>query len=59
MKKTKTPQEMIINLKDPFQIFDLTCASNYFAGKFNQPMPVDDSRQAFNRIKELILKDSK
>ena len=54
MKKYKTPHEMILKLKDPLEIFDLVCGANYFCGNFNQPMPVDESRKAFDRIKELL-----
>jgi hypothetical protein len=54
MKKNKTPYELILKLKDPLEIFDLVCAANYFAGNFNQNMPVDESRKAFDRIKQLL-----
>ena len=58
MKANKTPHDFIMELKDPLEIFDLVCASNYFCGNFNQPMPVDNSREAFERIK-LLLSDNK
>ena len=52
--KNRTPHDMIMKLKDPDEIFDLVCAANYFAGNFNQNMPVDESRKAFKRIKKLL-----
>ncbi len=55
MKVNKTPHDVIMKLKDPLEIFDLICASNYFCGNFNQPMPVDNSREAFERIKQLLI----
>ena len=58
MKVNKTPHDLIMKLKDPLEIFDLVCAANYFCGNFNQPMPVDQSREAFERIK-LLLADNK
>lgn len=59
MPKKINPHKMILKLKDPLQIFDLTCANNYFAGKFNLNIPVDNSREAFERIKELLKIESK
>ena len=57
MKKNKTPHELILKMKDPLQIFDLVCSANYFAGNFNQNVPVDESRKAFDRIKQLVIND--
>ncbi len=54
-KAVKTPQEAILELKDPMQMFDLVCAYNYFAGKFNNVCPVDESREVFEGIRKLIL----
>ena len=54
MKKYKTPYDMICKMKDPDQIFDLICSANYFAGNYNQNIPVDESRRAFERIKKLL-----
>lgn len=54
MNKNQTPYDMIMKLKNPDEIFDLVCAANYFAGNFNQNIPVDNSRKAFKRIKELL-----
>jgi len=54
MKTNKTPHDLIMKLKNPLEIFDLVCAANYFCGNFNQPMPVDQSREAFERIKLLL-----
>jgi len=45
---------MIMKLKDPLEIFDLVCAANYLSGNFNNPMPIEESRKAFERIKELL-----
>lgn len=50
----RTPMDMIKGLKDPGQIFDLICAANYFCGNFNQNMPVDNNREAFEIIKKLL-----
>ena len=50
----RTPHDLIMKLKDPDQIFDLICAANYFCGNFNNPIPVDESRKAFKRIKQLL-----
>ncbi len=54
----KTPYDMIKGLRDPDEIFDLICAANYFAGNFNNNMPVDESRKAFKQIKKLLKKRS-
>ena len=54
MKANKTPHDLIMKLKDPMEIFDLICVANYFCGNFNQPIPVDQSREAFERIKLLL-----
>jgi hypothetical protein len=55
MKKNKTPHEMIMKMKDPLQIFDMVCAANYFAGNFNQPMPVDNSSRCEQTVKSLLI----
>ena len=55
-KKNKSPYDMIKGLKDPDEIFDLICVANYFAGNFNQNVPVEESRKAFEHIKRLIKK---
>ncbi len=59
VKSAQTVNGMLLKLKDPMQIFDLTCANCYFAGRFNGQMPVDESRECFERIKELIIKELK
>jgi hypothetical protein len=46
----------IKGLKDPDQIFDLICVANYFAGNFDQKIPVNESREAFEVLKKIILK---
>lgn len=51
--------KQILRLKNPLRIFDLVCLRNYFAGRFDLNVPVDDSRKAFERIKKLIQEDSK
>ena len=48
-----------MKLKDPDEIFDLVCVSNYFCGNFNQSIPVDESRKAFKRIKKLLAECAK
>ena len=57
LKKNKTPYDMIKRLKDPDEIFDLICVANYFAGNFNQNIPIDESRKSFKRIKKLLIKN--
>lgn len=54
MKKNKTPYDLICKMKDPLEIFDLVCSANYFAGNFNQNVPVEESRRCFDRIVKLI-----
>lgn len=46
---------MIMKLKDVDQIFDLVCSANYFRGSLDGDIPVEESREAFRRIKTLIL----
>lgn len=58
MRNNKTPHDLIMKLKDPEEIFDLICVANYFCGNFNQPIPVENSREAFKRIK-ILLKEMK
>ena len=58
MEGNKTPFDLLKKLKDPDEIFDMVCTYCYFAGNFNNKMPVDESRKAFELIKKL-LKDSK
>lgn len=43
-------------LKDPDQIMDLLLFASYSAGLFGTPMPVDESREVFENIKKLIIK---
>jgi len=57
-KRTASSFKMIMRLKDPLQIFDLICVANYFAGNFGLDAPVDESREAFGRIKKLIITQS-
>jgi len=59
MRIKLTPFESIKRLKDPDQIFDMVCAYNYFAGTFKNLIPVDDSREAFERIKMLLKEEVK
>lgn len=51
----KTGFEMIMKLKDVDQIFDLVCSANWFRGSLDGDIPVEESREAFRRIKTLIL----
>lgn len=37
----------ILKEKDPDQFIDLLCAQNYFAGNFNNKIPVDNNRIVF------------
>lgn len=36
------------------EIFDLVCAYNYFAGRFGNKAPVEESRLVFEHLKEMI-----
>lgn len=54
MKKSKSPWEDMLTMKDPDQIFDLVCSGNYFAGSFRQNIPVLESRKCFDHIKKLL-----
>ena len=54
MDRRKTPADELLKLNDPMEIFDLTCAYNYFAGGLENKMPVEDNRRAFARIKHLL-----
>lgn len=56
MREKKTPIDRICELKNPDQMFDLICATNYFAGQFDGNIPIDDSRKVFERIKSLLRK---
>lgn len=62
MKKTIKPTtggqvfDMIMNLTDVDEMFDLVCAGNFFRGNLGGMMPVDESRMVFGRIKELLKK---
>ena len=51
---TANPFDLIIKRENPDEIFDLICYTNYFAGKFNGNIPIDESRKAYERIKELL-----
>ena len=53
MKRIKLP-EVYKGIKDVNGLFDLICARNYFAGHFDVKMPVDESRQAFEWIKQKL-----
>lgn len=46
-------------MKDPDLMFDFVCAANYFAGNAGAKMPVEDSRQVYKKIVQLILKKNK
>lgn len=59
MRSHRTPWDMMKTLKNPDEIFDLVCAANYFCGNFNSPIPVEDSRKAFKRIKKLLESNGK
>ena len=54
MSENEITQKDIRRLRNPDRIFDLICASNYFAGQFNSNMPVEESRKSFERIKKLL-----
>ena len=44
----------ITRMKNVDEIFDIICFENYVRGKFNLNVPVDESRNAFKRIKDLL-----
>ncbi len=46
-------------MKDPALMFDFVCAANYFAGNAGAKMPVEDSRQVYEKIVQLIIKKNK
>lgn len=46
-------------MKDPDLMFDFVCAANYFAGNAGAKMPVEDSRQVYEKIVQLIIKKNK
>jgi hypothetical protein len=57
--KPHKPILELLDIKNPKEvgmIFDLVCANNYFAGQFDLNIPVDESRQVFEHIKNLLAK---
>lgn len=40
--------------KNVDMIFDMVCAGNYFAGRFQGNMPVEKNREIFAHIKKLL-----
>lgn len=44
----------IMALKDPDQMFDLIVMMAYMRGNLNGMVPVDESRQVFEKIKKLL-----
>lgn len=36
---------------------DLLCATNYFAGQFDNPIPVEKNREVWAHIKKLLTKE--
>lgn len=56
MKKRKIRAKLPypLNVQDPDQLFDLICVQNYMKGQFDEKMPVDQNRKAFEEIKRLV-----
>ena len=44
----------IEKMKDPDAMFDLIISGIYFAAQFGNPIPVDESRIVFKKIKKLL-----
>ena len=56
------PLDYVLRMRKPKEseldsAFDLVCSMNYFAGQFGQNIPVDKSREVWNKLKELIRKN--
>jgi len=43
-------------IKDPDMLFDAICLKNYVSGGIGSNIPVDESREMFERIKQLLRK---
>jgi hypothetical protein len=54
MKKYKLPK-VYIGVKNPETLFDMICARNWFCGNLDSNIPVDESREAYHAMKEMIL----
>jgi hypothetical protein len=55
----KHPYQSLLRIRSPKKvdmIFDMVCSYNYFAGQFQNPIPVDESRLVFEHIKKLLSK---
>jgi hypothetical protein len=50
----KSVYDEIKKLKNPLAMFDMVIASAYFAGVFDKPIPVDESREVFEVIKSKL-----
>jgi len=46
-------------MKDPDLMFDFVCAANYFAGSAGAKIPVQENRQVYEKIEQLIIKKNK
>lgn len=46
-------------MEDPDLMFDFVCAANYFAGNAGAKIPVEESRQVYEKIVQLIIKKNK
>lgn len=59
MSNKSGPFDDLLRMRSPKhvdQIFDLICAHNYFCGRFDSKIPVEESREAFEHIKKLLKK---
>lgn len=52
-KKIKVP-EVYKGITNPDMLFDMICARNWFNGNLDGKIPVDESRQAYLYLKELL-----
>lgn len=48
------PLKYVAKLKNPLTMFDLCISTAYFAGKFDLPAPIDETREVFEAIKKLL-----
>jgi len=53
----KLPLYQILKLKNPDLMFDMVITNAYFCGQFDKNMPVDESREVFEKMKKLLKKE--
>lgn len=57
--KKKSSWDAILRLENPDQMFDLVIASVYICAQFGRPMPVDEAREVFIKIKKILAATTK